>query len=129
MACRNKKIKERFYITGLSGIELILGYPWLRDFNPQIDWPTNKLLGPKVHLSTLLHARYPHLQSLLKHEETKANQIELINWRVEPMPANPKPVLTRSELPLKEPKEQIVEEQVPEHYHKYLDIFAKPTAG
>jgi hypothetical protein len=41
----NKKIKERFYVTGLSRIELILGYPWLRDFNPQIDWPTNKLLG------------------------------------------------------------------------------------
>jgi hypothetical protein len=45
------------------------------------------------------------------------------------MPANPKPVLTRSGLPLKEPKEQTVEEQVPEHYHEYLDIFAKPTAG
>jgi len=30
----NKKIKERFYITGLSGVEIILGYPWLRDFNP-----------------------------------------------------------------------------------------------
>jgi hypothetical protein len=70
VACGNKKIKERFYVTGLSGIELILGYPWLRDFNPQIDWPTNKLLGPGVRISTLLHARYPHLRSLLKNEGT-----------------------------------------------------------
>jgi hypothetical protein len=55
MMCRaDKKVKERFYITGLSGIELILGYPWLRDFNPQVDWPTNTLPGPLVETKTLL---------------------------------------------------------------------------
>jgi hypothetical protein len=29
MCCADKKVKECFYVTGLSGIELILGYPWL----------------------------------------------------------------------------------------------------
>jgi len=55
MMCRaDKKVKERFYITGLSGIELILGYPWLRDFNPHVDWLTNTIPGPPVKIKTLL---------------------------------------------------------------------------
>jgi hypothetical protein len=53
--CRtDKKVKERFYVTGLSRIELILGYPWLQDFNPQVDWPTNTIPGPPVEIKTLL---------------------------------------------------------------------------
>jgi hypothetical protein len=55
MMCRaDKKVKERFYVTGLSGIELILGYPWLRDFNPNVNWPTNTIPGPPVEIKTLL---------------------------------------------------------------------------
>jgi hypothetical protein len=118
----NKKIKERFYVTGLSGVELILGYPWLRDFNPQIDWATNKLLGPEVRLSTLLHARYPHLRSSLKNERARINHEELVVQRAEPVP-------TKTQPPLELPKEQTAEKQVPERYHEYLDIFAKPVAG
>jgi len=61
----NKKIKERFYVTGLSGVEIILGYPWLRDFNPQINWPTNKLIGLAVKLSTTIHQPLLHIRQLL----------------------------------------------------------------
>jgi hypothetical protein len=99
-----------------------LGYPWLRDFNPQIDWPTNKLLGPGVWVSTLLHARYPHLRSLLKNEGTGINHIELVAQKAEPVPTKTQPLL-------EQPKERTAEEQVPRHYHEYLDIFAKPVAG
>jgi hypothetical protein len=41
-----KKVPAKFYITNLGGDRAILGYPWLRDFNPNIDWPTRKLRGP-----------------------------------------------------------------------------------
>ena len=34
---QNKKISKHFYVTNLGGDRIILGYPWLRDFNPQID--------------------------------------------------------------------------------------------
>jgi len=44
----NKKVSERFYVTNLGGKRIILGYPWLWDFNPQIDWPNYKLIGPSV---------------------------------------------------------------------------------
>ena len=29
---------ERFYITGLGNQKIILGLPWLRKHNPEIDW-------------------------------------------------------------------------------------------
>jgi len=44
----NKRISEWFYIMNLGGDRIILGYPWLHNFNPQIDWPKYKLIGPPV---------------------------------------------------------------------------------
>jgi len=55
----NKKVTERFYVMNLGTDHLILGYPWLCAFNPDIDWPKCKLIGPSVKIKTLLHGRYP----------------------------------------------------------------------
>jgi len=122
----SKKIKEWFYVTGLSGVELILGYPWLRDFNPQIDWPTNKLIGPAVKLSTTTHQPLPHIRQLLMdswgvtlHTNSKMAQ--------EDKEAIERPAeITRNLEP--DPKEE-AKRQIPEQYHEYLDVFTKPVAG
>ena len=34
----HKKFKERFYMTGLGKQKIILGFPWLNEHNPIIDW-------------------------------------------------------------------------------------------
>ena len=34
----NRTFLERFYITGLGNQKVILGLPWLRKHNPEIDW-------------------------------------------------------------------------------------------
>jgi hypothetical protein len=120
----NRKVKQRFYITGLSGIELILGYPWLRDFNPQIDWPTNKLIGPTVRLSTTTHQPLPHIRQLLMdswgvtlhaNNEVAQEAKELVE-RPSGITGNPEP-------------EEETKRQIPKQYHEYLDIFTKPVAG
>jgi hypothetical protein len=36
----------KFIITNLGWDRLILGYPWLRDFNPEINWITKFIKGP-----------------------------------------------------------------------------------
>jgi hypothetical protein len=33
-----RKFKERFYVTGLGKQKIILGFPWLHKYNPNIDW-------------------------------------------------------------------------------------------
>jgi hypothetical protein len=32
------KFKERFYVTGLGKQRIILGFPWLHKYNPNINW-------------------------------------------------------------------------------------------
>jgi hypothetical protein len=44
----DKNLLQRFYITSLGADHTILGYLWLRDFNPNIDWGQGKVLGVPV---------------------------------------------------------------------------------
>ena len=38
-----KEFQERFYVTGLGKQKVILGLPWLRKHNLEINWQTGKL--------------------------------------------------------------------------------------
>ena len=38
-----KEFQEQFYVTGLGKQKVILGLPWLRKHNPEINWQTGKL--------------------------------------------------------------------------------------
>ncbi len=61
----NKKVTGQFYIMNLGRDRIILGYPWFRNFNPQIDWPKYKLIGPSMHFDTTFSIKFPHLQEML----------------------------------------------------------------
>ena len=50
----DKEELQKFYITGLGGDRAILGYPWLRVFNPGINWDEGCVLGPPVEIETAL---------------------------------------------------------------------------
>ena len=43
---------QTFYITALGSDCVILGYPWLRTFNPWVDWERGKILGPEIWIET-----------------------------------------------------------------------------
>ena len=38
-----KTLEERFYIIGLGDQKIILGLPWLKKHNPQINWKTGNI--------------------------------------------------------------------------------------
>jgi hypothetical protein len=99
----NQRHKERFYITGLGNVDILLGYPWLRDFNPEINWPTNTLKGPQIEFITILKARHPHLMDKLKQKRQGLTIAKTV---------------TTPDAP-----------EIPERYHEYLDIFATLQAG
>jgi hypothetical protein len=63
-----RKITQQFYMTNLGSDRIILGYPWLRTFNPEINWPNCKLVGPKVKMEMMLHARNPCLREMLANK-------------------------------------------------------------
>jgi len=45
--------QAKFFITNLGKEQAILGYPWLKEFNPEINWRDGKLLRSNVQLKTL----------------------------------------------------------------------------
>jgi hypothetical protein len=65
---KSRKITQRFYVTNLRTDRIILGYLWLRAFNPEINWPKCKLIGPDVKLETMLHTRNPRLREMLANK-------------------------------------------------------------
>jgi hypothetical protein len=48
-----QQIAQRFYVTNLGQDRIILGYPWLREFNPEIDWEEGRLIGKEVKLEEI----------------------------------------------------------------------------
>jgi hypothetical protein len=54
----DKHMLQRFYITSLGKDRIILGYPFLYDFNPKINWKTGKVSGDSVQLQS---SRYIHV--------------------------------------------------------------------
>jgi len=50
----NKRIRQQFYVANLGCNRFILGYPWFREFQPNINWANGMLRGPPIHMETLL---------------------------------------------------------------------------
>jgi Reverse transcriptase (RNA-dependent DNA polymerase)/gag-polyprotein putative aspartyl protease len=53
----DKEQVQTFFITNLGMDCIILGYPWFRDFNPQIDWTRRVLHGPQPRLEAKWYER------------------------------------------------------------------------
>ena len=43
---------QTFYVTALGVDCMILGYPWLRTFNPRVNWEEGRILGPEIQIET-----------------------------------------------------------------------------
>ena len=48
----NKQTKFPFFVTNLGKDFIILGYPWLEEFNLTIDWGQGQVKSPKTQIKT-----------------------------------------------------------------------------
>ena len=53
LTIHKRQRKHRLYVTGLGNQQLILGYPWLKEMNPLIDWKKGTLEWRKWKHSAL----------------------------------------------------------------------------
>jgi hypothetical protein len=110
-------------VTNLGNDRAILGYPWLRDFNPKIDWPIGRLEGPPVEIETCFYSRFPTLRKIIAQRQNKviptldhpSNDIKVRAATVA-APLNDTPV----------PEDM---SQLPKEYIAFCPIFTKPVAG
>jgi len=74
----NRKERQRFYISNLGKDRFILGYPWFRTFNPDINWTNAQLCGPQIKMETLKLETFQKLKAckekLLEHIAIKRTQ-------------------------------------------------------
>jgi predicted aspartyl protease len=65
-----KEERLKFYVTNLGKDRIILGYPWLEAFNPDINWGEGRLKGPKVKFKTTALVSKEHAEAAIHARRT-----------------------------------------------------------
>jgi hypothetical protein len=123
----SKTNTERFLITGLGNQKIILGLPWLRKHNLEINWKEGTLLwrttimeevsDEEEHLNRPINTSDKVLLEYLGMEnELWINSKENLATKLASEANQKKPDLTPEQL-------------VPREYHNYLDIFDEDKAN
>jgi len=68
-----KKLRQQFYVTNIGKDNFILGYPWFRGFNLDINWANNQLKGPQIKIETIRHDIITHAKQWVKETCDKIN--------------------------------------------------------
>ena len=144
-----KKTSERLLVTGLGKLKIILGFPWLNEQNPVIDWKIGTVSFPekkKINWKRLIGSRNPKA-SFAEEVDEEEWKNRTINRLDEDEPSillatllgkldtdiwiNAKTNLAMDmaiEANLKK-KEVPVKELVPPEYHEFLDVFDEEKAN
>jgi hypothetical protein len=120
--------EQRFFVTGLGKQNLILGMPWIRQMNPNIDWKLGTIEWRKNDFNSLCTGRPirppdpADISSLLV-------SIARMDSNECPEPLWIRTKTTQSQVfAMENAKKKVdkpIEELVPEPYHKYLRVFTK----
>src|SRR4051812_5900999 len=72
---QNKRMKQDFHLFLILGYDVILGKPWLHDYNLDINWKTHRMtfqreeVTKKIQLSKIEHITAQQLNRMIKKEE------------------------------------------------------------
>jgi hypothetical protein len=131
-------------VTGLGKQKIILGFPWLHEYNPIIDWKKGKITFKPFQIDwrclmekgkQIRQEQQPKIEKVVDDEEPK-------NWTTLPLKENKMGVYIKlletdvwihktniaTELAIEKNSkkmDKMDEQLVPVEYHKYLDISAK----
>ena len=104
---------EKFYITGLGRQKIILGLPWFRTHNPNIDWITGRISWKKQNQ---IRNNPEDEEDLLIHFINGTNEQEA--------KINASKIHDTQNIVKEEP----LKERIPKEYHKWLKLFDKKAA-
>jgi hypothetical protein len=142
--------KERLLVTGLGKQKIILGFPWLRERNPIIDWKKGTLdwRQPKQDKVSPEKETRIRTTTMISEEE---DEEEYLNSTQNPLDNGELALLVSSitgekdndiwinakmstateiQAELNSQKKDLpLEEQVPKEFHEFLDIFSEEKAA
>ena len=67
----NQTFQKRFYITGLGNQKVILGLPWLRKHNPEINWEKGMVTWRNSEQSKRLVKKWRQKRNLLERNNNQ----------------------------------------------------------
>jgi Retroviral aspartyl protease len=107
-----RQLAQRFYVTNLGQDRIILGYPWLREFNLEIDWEEGKLIGEGVTLEEIGMAweGYKERQQQMKIHKTYFVQ----EWAIEGRD--------------QQQRESVEAKGIPSEYQRHYKVFSDQQA-
>jgi len=112
---------HNFYITNLGKDHLILGYPFLESFNPNIDWKNGQLLDGAVKGQSAL---FKHLDKLVQSYQVKACK----HGPKEDEAVYIRKMTTSQKMADKYWGEEMKDMMIPEEYRKYHQVFLEKEA-
>ena len=143
MTINGRRTTERLLVTGLGKLKIILGFPWLNEQNPVIDWKLGTVSFPekkKINWKQIIGTKIPkaslkeevdeenwknRMINRLEEDETSLLMATLMGQIDTDIWINAKTNLAMDmaiEVDLKK-KEIPVTELVLLEYHKFLDVF------
>ena len=112
---------QRFFLTDLGKDRMILGYPFLREFNPPIDWTKGQLMRGGVELQS---TKFKHVKGFLKRAHKVFIKTGVLPEKVELF-------LRKSSLAADWEKRERKRETlpalkgIPEEFRKYWRVFSE----
>jgi disulfide oxidoreductase YuzD len=122
-----KEDLQKFFITSLGGDRAIFGYPWLRVFNPDIDWKAGQVLGPPIRVETALlqWARAQEINQIAsvarQHEDWEDG--DTIIAHIMPLPTH-----ATQQWAIEANKNKQTERTLPERYSRHQHVFSEEAA-
>ena len=143
---------ERFYITRLGNQKVILGLPWLRKHNPEIDWEKGMVAWRNQEWSKNLVKQWRQKRESIRKEQQPSMEeedleltknhslnplldtdrilLELLNIEDEVWINTETNMATSLVAEANSKKPELTPKQlIPEEYHEYLDVFDKEKAN
>ena len=86
MTINGRKTTERLLVTGLGKLKIILGFPWLNEQNPVIDWKLGTVSFPekrKINWKQIIGTKNPKasLEEQVNKENWKNRMKHFFLWR------------------------------------------------
>ena len=120
-----REAHHRFYITDLGGDRAIFGFPWLREWNPDINWKEGLVRGGPVTLKTHSVPEWARI-GLLKYQGLRiAHEYDLTNEEEVYVQINR---ATIAQQWAEKSHKQRKPEEIPVEYAEYQDVFAEENA-
>jgi hypothetical protein len=134
------KVMQHFFIINLGGDEMLLGYPFLAQTNPPIDWKEGKFYGNIIIATEDAGQWTPERQDTFpirvdpEMYETEEPDLTFIPNNERGIVHYPKKLLRRTTTAIElavqaaDKKERPWQEQVPKVYHQYRKVFSEEAA-